>query len=64
MTTSVLYVFYRTTGVGDYMLLRVLRWELFVTRNVELFCDGTRFWNRDSDGTITACIGGLYLCIS
>ena len=46
------------------MLLRVLKWELFVTRNVLVFCDGTRFWNRDSDGTITACIGGLYLCVS
>jgi len=49
---------------GEDMLLRVLNWELFVTRNVEVFCDGTRFWNRDEDGTITACIGGLYLCIS
>jgi len=46
------------------MLLRVLNWEVFVTRNVELFCDGTRFWNRDSDGTITTCIGGIYLCLS
>ena len=46
------------------MLLRVLFWEIFVTRNAELFCDGTRFWNRDEDGIITACIGGLYLCIS
>jgi len=45
------------------MLLRVLNWELFVTRNVGVFCDGTRFWNRDNDGTITACIGGLYLCM-
>lgn len=44
------------------MILRVFSLELFVTRNALVFCDGARFLQKDSDGTIKGCICGIYFC--